>query len=94
VTPAGEWAGTWTVGFAIDLPSLGAMQGEIQLRGVRVSVRLWMQQADSVARIESRFVTLRQWLDKGGLQLDQLACHHGIPQPNHVYSAVLLEATA
>ncbi len=37
----GEQEGPWTVGFAIDPPSLGAVQGEIQLRTPRVSVRLW-----------------------------------------------------
>jgi hypothetical protein len=93
-TPVGEWGGTWTVGFALDLPSLGALQGEIQLRDVRTSIRLWAQHAEAVARIEGQFVTLRQWMERAGLQLEQLACHHGIPQPASAYSAVLLEATA
>ncbi|TCV94030.1 flagellar hook-length control protein FliK [Luteibacter rhizovicinus] len=86
--------GAWTVGFAVDLPSLGAIQGEIQLRTTRVSVRIWAQHGPTVSRIEDEFLTLRQLLERSGLQLDHLSCIHGLPQPAGAYSAVLLEATA
>lgn len=86
--------GMWTVGFAIDPPTLGAVQGEIQLRVPRVSVRLWAQHADTVAHLENAFVSLRRQLEKSGLQLDHFTCMHGLPVASGAYSAVLLEARA
>jgi Flagellar hook-length control protein FliK. len=90
----GEPEGMWTVGFAIDPPTLGAVQGEVQLRGSRVSVRLWAQYPETVARLEDEFTTLRRVLEKSGLQLDHFGCMHGLPVPTSAYSAVLLEARA
>lgn len=90
----GEQDGPWTVGFAIDPPALGAVQGEIQLRVPRVSVRLWAQHAATVTRLETEFVSLRRLLEKSGLVLDQFVCVHGLPVPTTAYSAVLLEARA
>lgn len=90
----GENDGPWTVGFAIDPPALGAVQGEIQLRVPRVSVRLWAQHAETVGRLENEFVSLRRLLEKSGLVLDHFACMHGLPVSTSAYSAVLLEARA
>lgn len=90
----GEPEGMWTVGFAIDPPTLGAVQGEVQLRSSRVSVRLWAQYPETVVRLEDEFTTLRRVLEKSGLQLDHFACMHGLPVPTSAYSAVLLEARA
>ncbi|SFW58371.1 flagellar hook-length control protein FliK [Luteibacter sp. UNCMF366Tsu5.1] len=90
----GEAEGPWTVGFAIDPPALGAVQGEIQLRVPRVSVRLWAQHGETVGRLENEFVSLRRLLEKSGLILDNFACMHGLPVPTSAYSAVLLEARA
>ncbi|APG02942.1 hypothetical protein BJI69_02805 [Luteibacter rhizovicinus DSM 16549] len=89
-----EPEGMWTVGFAIDPPTLGAVQGEIQLRVPRVSVRLWAQHGETVSRLETEFMSLRRQLEKSGLQLDHFACMHGLPVPTSAYSAVLLEARA
>lgn len=86
--------GMWTVGFAIDPPTLGAVQGEIQLRVPRVSVRLWAQHSETATRLETEFMSLRRQLEKSGLQLDHFACMHGLPVPTSAYSAVLLEARA
>ncbi|MDR6936781.1 flagellar hook-length control protein FliK [Luteibacter sp. 3190] len=90
----GDTEGPWTVGFAIDPPSLGAVQGEIQLRVPRVSVRLWAQRPETVAHLENAFVVLRRLLEKSGLILDHFSCMHGLPTPSSAYSAVLLEARA
>jgi hypothetical protein len=90
----GEPEGPWTIGFAIDPPALGAVQGEIQLRVPRVSVRLWAQHAETVGRLEDEFVTLRRVLEKSGLVLDHFSCMHGLPISTSAYSAVLLEARA
>ncbi|MDO1530416.1 flagellar hook-length control protein FliK [Fulvimonas sp. R45] len=90
---AGEDA-AWTLGFAIDLPALGPLHGELQLRGLRLAVRLWAQHAPAVERLERRFAALRERLAGSGLLLDQLSCQHGLPQPPGPYSQVLLKATA
>jgi hypothetical protein len=90
----GEPEGLWTIGFAIDPPTLGAVQGEIQLRAPRVSVRLWADHGPTAARLENEFVPLRRTMEKSGLQLDHFSCIHGLPVPTSAYSAVLLEARA
>ncbi|WP_109123961.1 flagellar hook-length control protein FliK [Dyella sp. C11] len=84
----------WTFGFAIDLPSLGAIQGELQLRDLRLSVRLWAERIETVHRLEQQFGALRQALSAAGLILDQLSCQQGLPQSNHPHSAILLRTTA
>jgi hypothetical protein len=97
LTPADEQpeqSSAWTLGFAIDLPRLGPIQGELQLRGLRLSVRLWAQRAGSTERLERRFTELSRQLTANGLILDQLSCQTGLPQPPNLRSAVLLKATA
>lgn len=83
----------WTMGFSLDLPSLGPIVGELQLRGLRLSVRLWAQRRDTVDRLEEQFADLRQRLDATGLFLDQLSCQFGLPQVGNSMSAVFLKAT-
>jgi hypothetical protein len=84
----------WTLGFAIDLPRLGPVHGELHLRGLRLSVRLWAQHADTADRLERGFAQLGQQLTASGLLLDQLTCQTGLPQPPNLRSAVLLKTTA
>jgi hypothetical protein len=84
----------WTLGFALDLPSLGPVHGELQLRGMHLAVRLWAQRSDSAARLETQFNDLRQRLAAHGLSLDQLSCQTGLPQASGSHSAVFLKATA
>lgn len=87
-------AQTWTLGFAIDLPSLGPVQGELQLRDLRLSVRLWAERNATTERLERQFTPLRQRLAASGLQLDQLSCQTGLPQGQGQAGALLLKATA
>jgi len=94
VVDPGDGSRGWNLGFALDLPALGAIQGELQLREPRLSVRLWAAQADTVQRLERQFGALRQRLAACGLLLDQLSCQLGQPEPPNRYSAVLLQATA
>lgn len=84
----------WTLGFALDLPALGPIQGELQLREPRLSVRLWAERTETAQRLERQFVPLRQRLAACGVLLDQLSCQVGLPQPSGRHSAVLLQATA
>ncbi len=84
----------WTLGFALDLPALGPLQGELQLREPRLVVRLWAEQAETAQRLERQFGPLRQRLAACGVLLDQLSCQVGLPQPLGRHSSVLLQATA
>jgi hypothetical protein len=90
----GGTGSSWTFGFALDLPSLGPIQGELQLRDLRISVRLWAERADTVHRLELQFGTLRHALSTAGLILDQLSCQQGLPQSSTQHSAILLRTTA
>jgi Flagellar hook-length control protein FliK len=85
---------TWTLGFALELPSLGPVQGEVQLRGLHLSVRLWAHMGSTVEKLDRRFDMLRDRLASSGLILDQLSCQHGMPQTGQSRSAVLLKTMA
>jgi hypothetical protein len=84
---------SWTMGFSLDLPSLGPIVGELHLRGLRLSVRLWAQRRETVDRLEDQFDDLRSRVDATGLFLDQLSCQFGLPQAGNAVSAVFLKAT-
>ncbi|MEY2159075.1 flagellar hook-length control protein FliK [Rhodanobacter sp. FW106-PBR-LB-2-11] len=94
VADAADGGHGWTLGFALDLPTLGPLQGELHLREPRLSVRLWAAQAETAQRLERQFTALRQRLAACGVLLDQLSCQVGLPQPPGRHSAVLLQATA
>ncbi len=84
----------WTLGFALDLPALGPVQGELQLREPRLSVRLWAERIETAQRLERQFTPLRQRLAACGVLLDQLTCQVGVPQSPGNSSALLLKAIA
>ncbi|WP_114239918.1 flagellar hook-length control protein FliK [Dyella sp. C9] len=84
----------WTLGFALDLPALGPIQGELQLRDLRLAVRLWAERPDTVHRLEQQFGALRHQLAATGLILDQLSCQRGLPQSTSPHSAILLKTMA
>lgn len=91
---ADEGVRQWTLGFAIDLPTLGPVQGELQLNDLRLSVRLWAERPGSADRLEQTFGALRHRLAACGLLLDQLTCQTGVPKASGRLSANLLKATA
>lgn len=91
---ADSGATAWTLGFALDLPALGPVQGELQLRDLRLAVRLWAERGDTVQRLEQQFGALRQQLNAVGLILDQLSCQQGLPQSSSPHSAILLKTMA
>ncbi|MHB1272109.1 MAG: flagellar hook-length control protein FliK [Rhodanobacter sp.] len=94
ITDADDGSHGWTLGFALDLPALGPVQGELQLRDLRLSVRLWAESATTAQRLERQFTPLRHRLSACGVLLDQLSCQVGLPQPSGRHSALLLQATA
>jgi hypothetical protein len=83
----------WTMGFSLDLPSLGPVAGELHLRGLRLSVKLWAPRRETVDRLEEHFDDLRARVEATGLFLDQLSCQFGLPQAASSVSAVFLKAT-
>lgn len=89
-----EGSSGWTLGFALDLPALGPIQGELHLRDLRLTVRLWAERADTVRRLEQQFTALRHQLSASGLILDQLSCQQGLPQSTSPHSAILLKTMA
>ena len=91
---APDGASGWTLGFALDLPELGPVQGRLQLNEPRLSVRLWAVHAETAQRLERQFIPLRHRLAACGVLLDQLSCQVGLPSPSGKYTAVLLKATA
>ncbi|HEU4669557.1 MAG TPA: flagellar hook-length control protein FliK [Dyella sp.] len=92
--PEGEPPRQWTLGFAIDLPTLGPVQGELHLHDLRLSVRLWAERASTTDRLEQQFTALRQRLAACGLLLDQLSCQTGLPRATGRHTANLLKAQA
>ncbi|MEO8747222.1 MAG: flagellar hook-length control protein FliK, partial [Rhodanobacter sp.] len=94
VADAEEGSNGWILGFAMDLPTLGPVQGELQLREPRLSVRLWAERAPTAELLERQFTPLRQRLAACDLLLDQLSCQVGMPKPQSRHSAMLLQATA
>jgi hypothetical protein len=66
----------------------------VQLRDLRITVRLWAVRSGTAERLERQFTPLRQRLAASGLQLDQLTCQTGLPQGHGYASALLLKATA
>jgi len=84
----------WNLGFALALPALGAVRGELQLHEPHLSVRLWAEHADTAARLEAQFGALRQRLGACGLLLDQLSCQVGLPESAAPQTLGLLQATA
>jgi hypothetical protein len=89
-----EEASAWTLGFTLDLPALGPVQGELQLRDLRLAVRLWAERAGTVRKLEHLFGSLRQQLAATGLILDQLSCQQGLPHASSPHSAILLKTMA
>ncbi|MGB3749369.1 MAG: flagellar hook-length control protein FliK, partial [Rhodanobacter sp.] len=92
-TDGAEGGKGWTLGFALDLPPLGPVQGELQLNEPRLSVRLWAERIETAQKLERQFTPLRQRLAACGVLLDQLSCQVGMPNPPGS-GALLLKATA
>lgn len=89
-----DGATQWTLGFALDLPALGPVQGELQLSDLRLAVRLWAERNATAQALERQFGALKHRLAACGLLLDQLSCQTGLPHPGGRAGAFLLKATA
>ncbi len=87
-------ASQWTLGFTLDPPGLGAIHGQIRLRGVQVNVDLWAQHDAAVLALEEQTSVLSQLLEGSGLQLAQLRVRQGTPLRHTGFGRTLLEASA
>lgn len=84
----------WTLGFSLDPPSLGAIEGQIRLRGTAVDVDLWARRDEAVQALEEQTTVLGPLLEASGLRLGQLRVRHGTPQRHTGFGRRLLEASA
>lgn len=73
---------SWSVQLAFDLPGLGPMQAQIQLRGERVSTHFWASETDTLPLLREHLHELRNSFDAVGLEVGDIDCQAGqIPQP-------------
>lgn len=84
----------WTLGFTLEPPGLGAVQGQIRLRGSQVHVDLWAQHDAGAAALEEQTSVLSRLLEGSGLQLVQLRVRQGTPIRHTGLGRTLLEARA
>lgn len=84
----------WLIALAMDLPALGAIGAEIDLRGNRVRVSLWAELSAVARRIEASLAALTGSLHAHGLIVEHVACRYGTPERPPAGSGGLLSATA
>lgn len=84
----------WTLGFTLDPPGLGAVHGQIRLRGAQVNVDLWAKNEAGAAALEEQTSVLSRLLESSGLQLGQLRVRQGTPLRHTGLGRTLLEARA
>ena len=73
---------SWSVQLAFDLPGLGPMQAQIQLRGERVSTHFWASETGTLPLLREHLHELRNSFDAVGLEVGDIDCQAGqIPQP-------------
>lgn len=87
-------ASQWTLGFTLEPPDLGAIHGNIRLRGTSASVDLWAQLDTTVRALEEQTSVLARLLEGSGLQLTQLRVRQGTPVRHTGLARRLLEASA
>ncbi|MFQ5643411.1 MAG: flagellar hook-length control protein FliK [Thiogranum sp.] len=67
----------WTVQLAFDLPGLGAVQAQVQLRNEQVSAHFWAEQTDTLPLFREHLHELHAALCAAGLEVADLDCRHG-----------------
>ncbi len=70
-------AASWRVQLAFDLPGLGPMQAQIELRGERVSTRFWAAQQETLPVLQGNLHTLREAMLEAGLEVGDMDCQAG-----------------
>jgi Flagellar hook-length control protein FliK len=69
----------WTVEAALDLGAAGALHARIVLQGQRLDVQLRATAPDVVAALRTQSEQLSSLLRESGLDVQRIACLHGLP---------------
>jgi hypothetical protein len=69
----------WNVMLGFDLPDLGRLYAQLGLLGERLSVKFWAEQEQTLNEAQTRLDSLKEQLEKEGIQIAQLQCVPGLP---------------
>ncbi len=68
----------WHINLQLSLPGLGPLLVKLSLQGQHLTSHLWSEHPE---RFEDHLDKLRQRLIKHGLEVGEIHCHKGLPQP-------------
>jgi len=74
-----DTAESWTVEAAVDLGVIGALHARVTLTGQRIGVQLRAESAAVVDALSARAPELEAMLREAGLEVERVACLHGMP---------------
>ena len=84
----------WRLSFALDLPRLGAVEGDVAVRARRVQVQLRAARAMTQRELDAALPQLAAALHAAGLVPERLSCTLGLRERGRLGSGGLLNATA
>lgn len=84
----------WRLSFALDLPRLGPVEGDVAVRAQRVQVQLRADRASTQRELDSTLPQLAATLTAAGLVPERLSCTLGLRERGRLGSGGLLNATA
>lgn len=87
-------AHAWRLAFAMDLPKLGPVEGEVSLAGDNVDITLWAERNTTQQRLQGMFEGIATNLREVGLKPQRLSCHVGLQKRARIGSSGLLDTTA
>lgn len=67
----------WKVQLNVTLPQLGPIEAELFMRGSKVSVVIYAQQAETANLMDGNLHRLKSGLENAGLSVSVLLCHQG-----------------
>lgn len=81
----------WQMRFAIDLPVMGEVGAQVNLRGGITSVLLWAAQPETAALLDAELPELSRALIEAGLKPSAVHCRQGEPQAPLVASGHFMD---
>lgn len=69
----------WKIDLAFDIPPLGPLQVQAQLREGQISSQFWAERSETTQLIQQELEHLRSQLTKAGLNIQALHCQQGKP---------------
>ncbi len=87
-------AHVWRLAFAMDLPKLGPIEGDVSLVGDNVDVNLWAERNTTQQQLQGMLDSLATNLREVGLKPHRLSCHIGLQKRARIGSSGLLDTTA